>query len=162
MNTSMSLNEFYYGANIVRDWYFNFAKISGLLNKIRGELERKAKFETGDIIPLLKRLAYANLYTKHFERAYVIYNDLINNKNITDPNTLYYAAVAAIGANHHSNAVALMELAKLQNPTYFEARYGLGLLWQEANNLRAASIQYAKTDDGFVSKYFDFNIKKPK
>ncbi len=162
MNTPMSLDEFYYGPIIVRDWYFQFAKISGLLNKVREQLEKKAKFEKNDVIPLLKRLAYANLYTKHFERAYVIYNDLINNKNITDPHTLYHSAVAAIGANHHSNAVALMELAKLKNPTYFEARYGLGLLWQEANNLRAASIQYGKIDDGFVSRYFDFNIKKPK
>ena len=55
-----------------------------------------------------------------------------------------------------------MELAKLKNPTYFEARYGLGLLWQEANNLRAASIQYSKIEDGFSSRFFDFNLKEPK
>ncbi|WP_236618751.1 hypothetical protein [Lebetimonas sp. JH292] len=54
-----------------------------------------------------------------------------------------------------------MELAKLKNPTYSEARYGLGLLWQEANNIRAARIQYSKIPDGFESKYFDFNIKPP-
>jgi len=74
---------------------------------------------------------------------------------------MYHAAVAAIGAGHHANAVALMELAKLKNPKYLEARYGLGLLWQEANNLNAASIQYAKIKDGFTSKFFDFNIKNP-
>ena len=74
--------------------------------------------------------------------------------------TLYYAAAAAIGANHHSNAVVLMELAKLKNPNNFEARYSLGLLWQEANNLNAASIQYNKIPDGFESAFFDFNIKK--
>jgi hypothetical protein len=54
-----------------------------------------------------------------------------------------------------------MELAKLKNPAFYEARYGLGLLWQEANNLRAASIQYARIPDGFESKYFDFNLKPP-
>jgi len=161
MSMDVDLNNFYYGAKIARDWYFEFAKISGLLYRVRLQLINKAKAETFDIIPVLKRLAYANLFTKHFEEAYVIYNDLINNKNVEDAHTLYHAAVAAIAANHHANAVALMELAKLKNPNYFEARYGLGLLWQEANNLNAASIQYAKIKDGFVSKFFDFNIKKP-
>jgi len=155
----LNMNDFYYGAKIVKEWYFKFAKISGLLNKVRLNLIKQAAKENFDLIPILKRVAFANLYTKHFEEAYVIYNDLINNKNVTDPNTLYHAAVAAIGANHHANAVALMELAKLKNPSYYEARYGLGLLWQEANNLRAASIQYAKIPDSFESKFFDFNIK---
>jgi tetratricopeptide (TPR) repeat protein len=155
------MNDFYYGAKIVKDWYFQFTKISGLLNKVRIDLEKKAENENFDVIPVLKRLAFANLYTKHFEEAYVIYNDLINNKNVNDFLTLYQAAIASIAANHHSNAVALMELAKLKNPKYYEARYGLGLLWQEANNLRAARIQYSKIPDGFESKYFDFNIKPP-
>lgn len=154
----LNMNDFYYGAKIVRDWYFTFAKISGLLNKVRLNLINQAKKENFDLIPILTRVAFANLYTEHFEEAYVIYNDLINNKNIADPHTLYHAAVAAIGAGHHSNAVALMELAKLKNPSFYEARFGLGLLWQEANNLRAASIQYSKIPDGFKSKYFDFNI----
>ncbi|WP_024791578.1 tetratricopeptide repeat protein [Lebetimonas sp. JS032] len=161
LEKNWDMNDFYYGAKVVRDWYFEFAKISGLLNKVRFDLEKKAKIENFDVIPLLKRLAFANLYTKHFEESYVIYNDLINNKNVDDPFTLYQAAVAGIGANHHANAVALMELAKLKNPTYSEARYGLGLLWQEANNIRAARIQYSKIPDGFESKYFDFNIKPP-
>ena len=156
-----NMDDFYYGAKIVREWYFEFTKISGLLNKVRLKLEKRAKTENYDVIPILKKLAFANLYTQHFEEAYVIYNDLINNKNVDDPFTLYQAAVAAIGANHHSNAVALMELAKLKNPTFSEARYGLGLLWQEANNIRAARIQYAKIPDGFKSRYFDFNIKPP-
>jgi len=157
-----NLNDFYYGAKIAKDWYIQFAKISGLLYRVRLQLIQKAKTESFDIIPILKRLAYVNLFTKHFEEAYTIYNDLINNKNVTDENTLYHAAVAAIGANHHSNAVALMELVKLKNPNYLEARYGLGLLWQEAGNLKAASIQYSKIKNGFESEFFDFNIKKPK
>ncbi|GAX88373.1 conserved hypothetical protein [Lebetimonas natsushimae] len=161
LEKNWNMNDFYYGAKIVRDWYFEFTKISGLLNKVRFDLEKKAKTENFDIIPVLKRFAFSNLYTKHFEEAYIIYNDLINNKKVEDPFTLYQAAVSAIGAGHHSNAVALMELAKLKNPSFYEARYGLGLLWQEANNLRAARIQYSKIPDGFESKYFDFNIKSP-
>ena len=155
----VNLNDFYYGAKIARDWYFDFAKISGLMYRVRLQLLKKAKTETFDIIPVLKRLAYADFYTKHFEEAYTIYNDLINNKNVTDPETLYLAAVTAIAANHHANAVALMELAKLKNPNFLEARYGLGLLWQESGNLNAASIQYSKIDNGFKSKFFDFNLK---
>ena len=154
-----NLNDFYYGSKLAREWYFKFAKISGLLNKVRLQLINRAQKENYDLIPILKRVAFANLYTKHFEEAYVIYNDLINNKKISDPHTLYHAAVAAIGADHHANAVALMELAKLKNPLYYEARFALGLLWQEADNLRAASIQYSKIPDGFKSKFFDFNIK---
>jgi len=161
MSLKVNLNDFYYGAKIAREWYFEFAKISGLLYRVRMQLVNKAKTETFDIVPVLKRLAYADLFTKHFEESYTIYNDLINNKGVNDPHTLYHAAVAAIGANHHSNAVALMELAKLKNPAYLEARYGLALLWQEANNLNAASIQYSKIKDGFISKFFDFNIKNP-
>ncbi|QCT93738.1 hypothetical protein FE773_00605 [Caminibacter mediatlanticus TB-2] len=160
INKKVNLNDFYYGANIAKEWLFDFAKISGLMYRIRILLINKAKTETFDIIPVLKRLAYANFYTKHFEEAYTIYNDLINNKNVNDPQTLYIAAVSAIGANHHANAVALMELAKLKNPSFLEARYGLGLLWQEAGNLEAASIQYSKIKNGFKSKYFDFNIKE--
>ena len=154
------LNDFYYGGKLPRDWFFDFVKISGLMPRVRMLLIKKAQMENFDIIPVLKKLAFADFYTKHFEESYVIYNDLINNKNITDPHTLYYAGVAAIGAGHHNNAIALMELAKLKDPIYPEPRYALGLLWQEANNLNAASIQYAKIPNGFHSKFFDFNIKQ--
>ena len=156
-----SLNDFFYGSKLARDWYFDFARISGLMPRVRLILIKKAKTQTNDIIPILQRLAFADIYTKHFEEAYTIYNDLIDNKNINDPRTMYYAGVAAIGANHHANAVALMELAKLKNPKYPEPRYALGLLWQEAGNLDAASIQYARIPEFFKSEFFDFNIKKP-
>ena len=154
------LYKFYYGGKLPRDWYFEFARISGLMERVRINLIKKAKKENKDIIPVLKKLAFASFYTKHFEESYTIYNDLIDNKKINDPRTLFYAAVSAIGANHHNNAIALMELAKLKNPLYAEPRYGLGLLWQEANNLNAASIQYKKIPNGFKSRFFDFNIKQ--
>ncbi len=154
------LNEFYYGASVAREWFFDFARISGLMNRVRILLVKKAKEENFDIIPILKRLAFADFYTQHFEESYTIYNDLINNKNINDAKTLYYAATAAIGAGHHNNAIALMTLAKLKNPLYAEPRFALGLLWQEANNLNAASIQYSKIPNGFKSQFFNFNIKQ--
>ena len=154
------LNDFYYGGKLPREWFFNFAKISGLMERVKILLEKKAQQESFDIIPVLKKLAFAYFYTKNFEKSYTLYNDLINNKHINDPKTLYYAAVAAIGAGHHNNAIALMTLAKLKNPLYAEPRFALGLLWQEANNLEAASIQYSKIPNGFKSKFFDFNIKR--
>jgi len=154
------INNFYYGGKLPREWFFEFAKISGLMERVKILLLQKAKNETYDIIPILKRLAFALFYTKNFEESYTLYNDLINNKHINDPKTLYYAAVSAIGAGHHNNAIALMALAKLKNPLYPEPRYALGLLWQEVNNLEAASIQYAKIPNGFKSKFFDFDIKQ--
>jgi len=158
ISKNFNMNDFYYGPKIVQDWYFKFAQISGLLNKVRLDLLEKAKKESFDLVPVLKKLAYADLFTKHFEESYTIYNDLINNKHASDIHTLFHAAVAAVAANHHSNAVALMELAKLKDPAFYEARYGLGLLWQEAGNLRAAAIQYGKIPGSFKSGYFDFNI----
>ncbi len=160
MQNYVDMNDFYYGSKLSQEWYFEFARISGLIYRIRKQLLKKVQNETFDIIPPLLRLAYADFYTKHFEESYTIYNDLINNKNVTDAHTMYYAAVAAIGAGHHANAVALMELAKLKNPNFEEARYGLGLLWQETGNLEAASIQYAKISNTFSSRFFDFNLKK--
>ncbi len=154
------LNQFYYGGKLPREWVFEFAKISGLMPRVKFLLIKKAKIETFDLIPVLKKLAFAYFYNKNFEESYTLYNDLINNKNINDAKTLYYGAVAAIGANHHNNAIALMTLAKLKNPFFLEPKFALGLLWQEANNLNAASIQYSKIPNGFKSKFFDFNIKQ--
>jgi hypothetical protein len=66
--------------------------------------------------------------------------------------------VVSVLANHHANGVALLALSKRKNKNAFEARYGLGLLYHEAKNLRGATIQYSKIPNGFESEFFDFNI----
>ena len=61
-------------------------------------------------------------------------------------------------AGHHSNGIALLSLSKRVNKNEFEARYGLGLLYHEAKNLRGATIQYNLIPTGFESKFFDFEV----
>ena len=152
-----NLNSFYYGPLFAGEIYTEFAKISGQLPKLRDRLKIKL-LDTDDLIPILQNLAFVNLYTKHFEESYAIFNDLIDNKNVDDYKTLFYGAVASILAGHNANAVALLSLSKRRNKNAFEARYGLGLLYHEAKNLRGATIQYSKIPDGFESRFFDFEL----
>jgi Flp pilus assembly protein TadD len=151
------LNSFYYGPLFSSEIYTEFAKISGQLPKLKSLLEKKL-LESNDVIPILQNLAFVDLYTKHFEESYAIFNDLIDNKKVDDYKTLFYGAVASILANHHANAVALLALSKRKNKNAFESRYGLGLLYHEAKNLRGATIQYSKIPNGFESKFFDFDV----
>jgi tetratricopeptide (TPR) repeat protein len=151
------LNSFYYGSLISGEMYMEFAKISGQLAKLKIKLEQKL-LDTDDEIPVLQNLAFVDLYTKHFEESYTIFNDLIDNKGIDDYKTLFYGAVASIMANHHANAIALLALSKRKNKNAFESRYGLALLYHEAKNLRGATIQYMKIPDGFNSRFFDFEL----
>jgi len=151
------LNSFYYGPLVSGEMYIEFAKISGELAKLKNILKNKL-LDLNDVIPLLQNLAFINLYTKHFEESYTIFNDLIDEKGVDDYKTLFYGAVASILANHHSNAIALLALSKRKNKNAFESRYGLGLLYHEVKNLRGATIQYLKIPNGFKSKFFDFEV----
>ena len=151
------LNSFYYGSLVSGEMYMTFAKISGQLPKLKYKLENKL-LDTDDTIPILQNLAFVNLYTKHFEESYTIFNDLIDNKGVDDYKTLFYGGVASIMAGHHANAIALLALSKRKNKNAFEARYGLGLLYHEAKNLRGATIQYSKIPNGFDSQFFDFEV----
>jgi Flp pilus assembly protein TadD len=84
---------------------------------------------------------------------------LIDNKHQNDSKTLFYGAVASIAAKHHANAIALLALAKAKNKQNYEAKYGLGLLYHEAKNLRGATVQYSKIPTGFKSEFFDFEVQ---
>jgi tetratricopeptide (TPR) repeat protein len=156
--TKWDLRSFYYGSAIAVDLYLKFAKISGELTKVKHHLEKVLLNNSGDLVPVLQNLAFVNLFIKNFEESYTIFNDLIDNKNIKDEKTLFYGAVASIGAGHHSNGIALLSLSKRVNKNEFEARYGLGLLYHEAKNLRGATVQYNLIPTGFESKFFDFEV----
>ena len=121
--------------------------------------KKRLEIENEDVIGIMHSLAYIDIFTKNFEEAYVIYNQLIDEYKQDDTNTLFLASVASIGANHPENAIALFELSKLTDPSNFESRYALGLLYQEVKNLKAAAIQYGKIGDiGFQSNFFTFKI----
>jgi len=151
------LDIFYFGSLSAFDMFSDFAKISGQLPKLKILLQNKL-LDTNDTIPILKKLAFVDLYIGYFEESYTIFNDLIDNKKVNDYKTLFYGAVASILAGHHSNAIALLALSKRKNKNAYESRYGLGLLYHEAKNLRGATIQYSKLPNGFESKFFDFEL----
>ncbi len=152
---------FDYGPRIVKESYLKLLQIGGLLYHERDRLVKKMMLEKYDIAAVMQTLAYLSIYTHDFEKAYVLYNELIDNLKKNDSATIFLAAVASIGANHTENAVALLELAKLTNPKNFESRYALGLLYQEIGNWDGAIIQYNKIGNSdFKSKYFSFKVTR--
>jgi tetratricopeptide (TPR) repeat protein len=108
-------------------------------------------------------LAQAYFYNQEFEKSYTLYNKLIDTHKIRDEHTLFMGASASIGAEHYENAIALLELSKIKNPTYLESRYALGLLYIQNRNHPAAVIQLDKMGNtGFKSRNFDFEIDTEK
>ena len=125
-------------------------------------LENKMDTSVEESVDVIKSLALAYLYNQQFEKAYLLYNQLIDDYKIRDSRTLFLGAVASTGAEHHANALALLELAKIRNTKNFESRYALGLLYMEAKNNNGASIQFLNIGNGFRSHFFDFEIDTQK
>ncbi len=76
-----------------------------------------------------------------------------------DSYTLFLGALASTVASHHENAIALLELSKLKNGSFYESRYALALLYLEAKNNNGAVIQLSRIKkDGFISNFFDFEV----
>lgn len=154
------LEAVYNGPEIARYVYINLLRVTGKLYPFREKLKSIIATKVGDKRGLLQALALANIYMQDFEEAFVTYNTLIDELNEKDSQTIFLASVSAIAANHHPNAIALLELSKLIDPTNLEARYALGLLYQEVENFKGAIIQYSKIEDvNFQSEYFDFDIE---
>jgi len=156
------IDAFYFGAAILRELYVRFAYITGAINYVKDKTELKLQTYAGDSRGLLQAVSFINLYTNDFEESFVGYTTLIDNLKVRDSNTLFLASVAAIGAGHHENAAANLELSILTDTKNYESRYALGLLYQEADNPESAAIQFGiMGNNGFISEYFDFDIKKP-
>ncbi|MGP1580964.1 MAG: tetratricopeptide repeat protein [Wolinella sp.] len=154
-----SLNALYYGPALARELYVHVGYNIGALRRVQQLLDDKLVSERGEMRGILQSLALTSIYLREFEKAFVLYNSLIDELKERDSQTLFLASVAAIGAGHHENAIALLQLAKLEAPTNYESRYALALLQQQAKNLKAASIQYAAVGNiGFESEYFDFEV----
>ncbi len=157
----LNMSSFYYGSSLVKEQYVKMLQISGLVHVKKNELKKRLKTENEDVVGVMQALAYIDLYTNDFEEAYSIYNSLIDEHKQQDTNTIFYAAIASIGANHPQNAIALLELSKLIDSNNLESRYGLALAYQQIKNFDGAIIQYKKMgDNGFKSKYFSFDIVK--
>ncbi len=157
----LEYSAFYYGPRLVQESYIRLLQIGGLLHHERNRLIKKMQLEKRDVAAITQTLAYLSIYTHNFEESYVLYNKLIDDLKKNDSATIFFAAVASIGANHTENAVALLELSKLINPRNFESRYALGLLYQEIGNWEGAVIQYNKIGNSdFKSNYFSFKVTR--
>ena len=156
---NVDMNAFYYGPKVVKEQYVKLLQIGGLLYHEREELMQKVLKETRNLPQMMATLAYISLYTNHFEEAYTLYNQLIDEHKMQDSRTIFLGAVASIGSNHPENAIALLELSKLIDGNNIESRYALGLLYLEVKNYDGATIQFENIgDSGFISKYFSFKI----
>ncbi|WP_086232391.1 tetratricopeptide repeat protein [Campylobacter devanensis] len=160
LTTKLDKGTLYGGATIIKTEYIKLLQIAGLLNIERESIIKDLKISSDNTKDILHTLAYLSLFTGHYEEAYTIYNELVNTEKEEDANTLFLASVASIGANHPDSAIAYLELAKLTNPTYSEARLALGFLYQEIGNIDAAITQYSGLGDSkYQSQFFTFRLE---
>ncbi len=158
---SLDFDPLFSGHAFVKELYIEMLNIAGIVPQAKRMIENELRNRGADDIATLQVLAYADIYVKEFDQAYAIYNNLIDEHKQQDSNTLFLASIASIGASHHENAIALLELSKLTNESNLESRFALGILYHEAKNLEGAAIQYAKIGDGgFQSRYFTFKLDK--
>lgn len=158
-----NFTDLYYGPFISRYTYVQEHLITGKLYYLIKQLKQVLQTTDANTHDIESALALASLYNKEFEESYTLYNHLIDELKVRDAYTLYLGAVASTAANHHANAIALLELSKMKNENFFEARYALALLYMEIKNNEGAAIQLQKIDsDAFESEYFEFNIDTEK
>jgi tetratricopeptide (TPR) repeat protein len=157
---SVPIFDFYYGSRISQEMWIKFAQLSGKLPELENRIRKHHNSEKINREGVIQAFAYTLLMNKKFEEAYQLYNKLIDDFGIKDSRTLFLAGVSAIGSKHFANAVALFELARLENKMNLETRYALGLLYLEAKNFEAGSILFKKFEnENFFSDFFDFNVK---
>lgn len=162
-NELKDLDLVYAGPSLARQIYIYMAFLVGANSYVDSILNDRLLNSKDDIVGILQALALNSIYMLDFERAFTYYNSLIDDYKIINSQTYFYAAVAAIGAGHYDNAVALIELSRMESGANFEARYALGLLYQAMGNLQLAALQFAKiTNTGFRSEFFDFEIDTKK
>ena len=160
MERNLDFRPLYYGETLPRELYIRMLNIAGIVHKLLQRMQEDEP-KAGKYIAFQQTKALALIYTRRFEEAYRTYNALIDSCSQSDSHTLFLASVAAIGAGHPANAIALLELSKLADTSNMESRYALGLLYQEAKNFEGAAIQYRKIgNSGFVSDYFTFFIDR--
>lgn len=162
-NELKDLDLVYAGPSLARQIYIYMAFLVGANSYVDTILNDRLLNSKDDVVGILQALALNSIYMLDFERAFAYYNSLIDDYKIINSQTYFYAAVAAIGAGHYDNAVALIQLSRMESGANFEARYALGLLYQAMGNLQLAALQFAKiTNTGFRSEFFDFEIDTSK
>lgn len=152
-------NDLYFGPHIARYLYIQQNLITGKLYFLREQVKKVLESTTEPTHELTSTLALASFYDSAFEESYTLYNNLIDNLKVQDAQTLFLGAIASTAANHHENAIALLELSKMKDGNFLESRYALGLLYMEIKNNKGAVIQLSKINkNNFDSEYFNFSI----
>jgi len=160
---SFSYDDFYFGPQITRDRMIQMAVMTGQLTPTIQKLEDRLQTTSDNTSDIMGALAQAYFYNRDFEKSYTLYNQLIDVRKVQDEQTLFMGACASVGAEHYENAIALLELSKLKNPSFLESRYALSLLYLQIQNNPGAVIQLMKMgNSGFISQYFDFAIDTDK
>ena len=158
-NDLKNLELVYTGPSLARQIYIYMAFLVGANSYVDEILNDRLLNASGDVSGILQALALNAIYLLDFERAFAYYNELIDTYKVQSSEIYFYATVAAIGAGNYDNAVALIQLSRMDNGTNFEARYALGLLHQAMGNLNLASMQFGAINKaGFKSDFFDFEI----
>ncbi|HIC43861.1 MAG TPA: tetratricopeptide repeat protein, partial [Sulfurimonas sp.] len=152
-----NMNDFYYGPFITKYLYIQYAQITGALYPLRKQIRKRLNSESTVPIGLTQSLALVSIFTQNFEEAYTLYNQLIDDYKQQDPHTLFLAAIAATGAAHPANAIALLELARRKSPHHNDSRFALGLLYLQLENNDGAVISFKYISEvDFQSQYFNF------
>jgi len=160
---SFDYKDLYYGPYITRYLFIQLNLLTGKLFFLREQLKTALASTNKNKQEIMSTLALASLFDKQFEESFSLYNNLIDDFKMKDANTLFLAAVAATGAEHHSNAIALLSLSIMKSSNFYDSRYALALLYLEVQNNEGAVIQLSKINvNNFRSKFFDFEIDTQK
>ena len=160
-NQKFNFNDLYFGPYITRYLYIQQNLITGKLYFLREQLKNVLESTTDNTHEIESALALASLYDKQYEESYTHYNHLIDEMKVRDAYTLYLGAIASTAAGHHENAIALLELSKIKDGSFYESRYALALLYLEIKNNEGATIQLSRIpNNSFRSKFFDFKINE--
>ncbi|RAX51496.1 hypothetical protein CCY99_08980 [Helicobacter sp. 16-1353] len=158
-NDITNLDLVYTGPSLARQIYVFMAFLVGANSYVDTFLSNKLLNTQGNISGILEALALNAIYLGEFEKAFVYYNTLIDDYKLNTSEIYFLASVAAIGAGHYDNAVALIQLSQLESRVNMESRFALGLLHQSMGNFKLASLQFIQIGDvDFQSKFFDFEI----
>lgn len=162
-SNTLDLRPLYYGGALPRELYVYTGFITGSLQNQARIMQNHLTAKDNDPRGTLQTLGTISIYQKDFQKAYAIFNMLVDELKEDDSHTRFLTAVSAVGAGNYANATLLLQLAKMETPTAYEARYALGLLYQAAQNYKAAATNYNFVSlANFRSEFFDFQIDTQK
>lgn len=160
---SLDLRPLHLGGAFPRELYVYTGFVTGSLQNQARIMQNYLIANESDPRGTMQTLGAIYLYQREFQKAYSIYTTLVDELKEGDSHTRFLAAVSAVGAGNYPDAVLLLQLAKMETPTAYEARYGLGLLYHAANNLKTAALNYNFIAvPNFHSQFFDFQIDTQK